>query len=91
LPPENATRNRSLKIVYWLKLYTYPKTAFSASRVASVYVIFFLVRRWAYAGRMLQAIDCANYFIFAGYLVFMWGIVGTANYFDAVTLSRSIR
>jgi hypothetical protein len=47
---------------------------------------------------MLQAIDtflgvpdCANYFIFAGYLVFMWGIVGTANYFDAVTLSRSIR
>jgi hypothetical protein len=27
--------------------------------------------------------DCARYFIFAGYLAFMWGIVGVANFFDA--------
>jgi hypothetical protein len=31
----------------------------------------------------LGAPDCAHYFIFAGYVAFMWGIVGTANYFDA--------
>jgi hypothetical protein len=28
--------------------------------------------------------DCARYFIFAGYLAAMWGIVGVANYLDAV-------
>jgi hypothetical protein len=27
--------------------------------------------------------DCVRYFIFAGYLAFMWGIVGVANIFDA--------
>jgi len=31
----------------------------------------------------LGAPDCAHYFIFGGYLVFMWGIVGLANYFEA--------
>jgi hypothetical protein len=52
--------------------------------------IFFPVRFWAYASRMLHAIDtflgapdCAHYFIFAGYVAFMWGIVGTANFLDA--------
>jgi hypothetical protein len=30
----------------------------------------------------LGAPDCTHYFIFAGYLAFMWGIVGTASYFD---------
>jgi|HubBroStandDraft_1064217.scaffolds.fasta_scaffold5697645_1 hypothetical protein len=32
----------------------------------------------------LGAPDYARYFIFGGYLAFMWGIVGLANYFDAV-------
>jgi hypothetical protein len=32
----------------------------------------------------LETPDCAHYFIFGGYLAFMWGIVGLANYFDAV-------
>jgi hypothetical protein len=31
----------------------------------------------------LSSPDCARYFIFAGYLAFMWGIVGVANLFDA--------
>ena len=42
-----------------------------------------------YAVRTLQGLhsflgapDYANYFIFLGYLAFMWGIVGLANYFD---------
>jgi hypothetical protein len=49
------------------------------------------VRLQAYAVSMLHAVesflaapDCARYYIFAGYLAFMWGIVGLANYFDAV-------
>jgi hypothetical protein len=41
--------------------------------------------------QLFSAHRIANYFIFAGYLVFVWGIVGTANYFDAVRPSRSIR
>lgn len=47
------------------------------------------VRLADYAARMMHAIhtflgapDCTHYFIFAGYLAFMWGIVGTASYFD---------
>jgi hypothetical protein len=32
----------------------------------------------------LGAPDCARYFVFGGYLAFMWGLVALANYFDAV-------
>lgn len=32
----------------------------------------------------LGAPDGTHYFIFAGYVAFMWGIVGFANYFDGV-------
>jgi hypothetical protein len=53
---------------------------------------------WAYTIRTLQGIhrflgapDCANYFIFVGYLAFMWGIVGLANYFDIVNADGRLR
>jgi hypothetical protein len=42
-----------------------------------------LLRMFNAIDTFLGAPDCAHYFIFAGYLAFMWGIVGTANYFDA--------
>jgi hypothetical protein len=41
---------------------------------------------WHAIDAFLGAPDCTHYFVFVGYLAFMWGIVGTANYFDAVNV-----
>ena len=30
--------------------------------------------------------DCVRSFLFAGYLAYMWGIVGLANYFDRLDI-----